>query len=75
MQGVHLWDLTDKCLVRKFRGVTQGFFTIHSCFGGINQDFVASGSEGETVIACRPSVLVSILTEIYVHSLCTYYLD
>lgn len=46
-QGVHLWDLQDKCLVRKFQGVTQGHFTIHSCFGGVNQDFVASGSEGE----------------------------
>ena len=33
-QGVHLWDLADKCLVRKFQGVTQGHFTIHSCFGG-----------------------------------------
>lgn len=47
-QGVHLWDLEDKCLVRKFQGVTQGHFTIHSCFGGVNEDFVASGSEGNT---------------------------
>lgn len=45
-QGVHLWDLEDKCLVRKFQGVTQGHFTIHSCFGGANEDFIASGSEG-----------------------------
>lgn len=45
-QGVHLWDLEDRCLVRKFQGVTQGFYTIHSCFGGLNQDFIASGSEG-----------------------------
>lgn len=45
-QGVHLWDLEDKCLVRKFQGVTQGHFTIHSCFGGVNEDFIASGSEG-----------------------------
>ncbi|ELT95066.1 hypothetical protein CAPTEDRAFT_161952 [Capitella teleta] len=48
-QGVHLWDIKDKCLVRKFRGVTQGFYTIHSCFGGVNQDFVASGSEDHKV--------------------------
>lgn len=48
-QGVHLWDLQDKCLVRKFQGVTQGHFTIHSCFGGVNQDFVASGSEDNRV--------------------------
>jgi WD40 repeat protein len=48
-QGVHLWDLNTKCLVRKFQGVTQGFYTIHSCFGGVNQDFVASGSEDQKV--------------------------
>ncbi|XP_060070874.1 WD repeat-containing protein 26-like [Ylistrum balloti] len=48
-QGVHLWDLKDRCLVRKFQGVTQGFYTIHSCFGGLNQDFIASGSEDHKV--------------------------
>lgn len=48
-QGVHLWDLQDKCLVRKFQGVTQGHFTIHSSFGGTNDDFVASGSEDHKV--------------------------
>lgn len=46
MQGVHLWDLQDHVLVRKYQGVTQGFYTIHSCFGGHNEDFIASGSEG-----------------------------
>ena len=45
-QGVHLWDLKDRVLVRKFQGVSQGTYAIHSCFGGLNQDFVASGSEG-----------------------------
>ncbi len=50
-KGVHLWDLKDKCLVRKFQGVTQGFYTIHSCFGGINQDFLASGSEGRELFS------------------------
>ncbi|GAB6020534.1 WD repeat-containing protein 26 [Chamberlinius hualienensis] len=48
-QGVHLWDLQDRCLIRKFQGVTQGYFTIHSCFGGINNDYVASGSEDNKV--------------------------
>lgn len=50
-QGVHLWDLEDKCLVRRFQGVTQGHFTIHSCFGGKNEDFIASGSEGNSYFA------------------------
>ncbi|KAF0303384.1 WD repeat-containing protein 26 [Amphibalanus amphitrite] len=44
-KGVHLWDLQDKVLVRKFQGLTQGTFNVYSCFGGINQEFVASGSE------------------------------
>ncbi|XP_076464309.1 WD repeat-containing protein 26-like [Babylonia areolata] len=48
-QGVHLWDLKDRVLVRKFQGVTQGYYTIFSCFGGLNQDFVASGSEDHKV--------------------------
>ena len=45
-QGVHLWDLQDRILVRKYQGLTQGFYTIHSCFGGLGQEFIASGSEG-----------------------------
>ncbi|XP_019874783.2 WD repeat-containing protein 26 [Aethina tumida] len=48
-QGVHLWDLNDRCLVRSYQGVTQGHFTIHSTFGGANQDFIASGSEDNQV--------------------------
>lgn len=48
-QGVHMWDLEDKVLVRKFQGVTQGYYTIRSCFGGVNQVFIASGSEDNKV--------------------------
>lgn len=49
-QGVHLWDLKDRVLVRRFQGVTQGHFTIHSSFGGgQRQDFIASGSEDNHV--------------------------
>lgn len=55
---MHLWDLQDRVLVRKYQGVTQGFYTIHSCFGGQNEDFVASGSEGEVCCwgPCQTSV-------------------
>ena len=60
LQGVHLWDIVDKCLVRKFHGLTQGYYTIHSCFGGLNQDFVASGSEG----------LYHVQTQIYLDTQC-----
>jgi WD40 repeat protein len=46
-QGLHLWDIEERCLVRKFVGITQGFYTIYSCFGG--QNFIASGSEDSKV--------------------------
>lgn len=48
-QGVNLWDIKDKVLLRKFRGVTQGHCMIHSCFGGLNNNFIASGSEDNHV--------------------------
>ncbi|KAA0202387.1 hypothetical protein HAZT_HAZT001104 [Hyalella azteca] len=66
-QGLHLWDLNSRTLVRRFRGATQKHCTIHSCFGGINQDFIASGSEGHQLpVNCvtwnpvQPSMLVSV---------------
>jgi len=48
-QGVHLWDIEDRILIRKFQGVTQGFYNIHSCFGGVDQNFIASGSEDNKI--------------------------
>jgi len=48
-QGLHMWDIRARALVRKFVGITQGFYTIHSCFGGLDQSFVASGSEDNKV--------------------------
>lgn len=48
-QGLHLWDLRDKCLIRVFQGNTQGTFAIYSCFGGVNESFIASGSEDNNV--------------------------
>ncbi|KAG9464973.1 hypothetical protein GDO78_019137, partial [Eleutherodactylus coqui] len=51
IRGYNFEDLTDRniVLVRKYQGVTQGFYTIHSCFGGHNEDFIASGSEDHKV--------------------------
>eukprot|EP00091_Calanus_sinicus_P003524 TRINITY_DN13691_c0_g1_i1.p1 TRINITY_DN13691_c0_g1~~TRINITY_DN13691_c0_g1_i1.p1 ORF type:complete len:177 (+),score=41.18 TRINITY_DN13691_c0_g1_i1:158-688(+) len=48
-QGLHMWDIRARALVRKFNGITEGFYTIHSCFGGLDQSFVASGSEDNKV--------------------------
>ena len=45
-QEVHLWDIEKFQLVRKFVGQTQKRFMIRSCFGGPDQNFILSGSEG-----------------------------
>ena len=44
-----MWDIEERCLVRKFVGITQGFYTVYSCFGGTDQNFIASGSEDNKV--------------------------
>jgi len=49
-QGIHLWDMEDKVLIRKFHGLEQGYYTIHSCFGGVEDRFIASGSEDYKVV-------------------------
>uniref|UniRef100_H2ZDE3 WD repeat-containing protein 26 n=1 Tax=Ciona savignyi TaxID=51511 RepID=H2ZDE3_CIOSA len=48
-QGVHLWDVDDRILVRKYQGVVQGFYTIFSTFGGTNDEYIASGSEDNKI--------------------------
>lgn len=44
-QGIHLWDIEDQVLIEKYQGAVQGFYTIFSCCGGADEEFIASGSD------------------------------
>jgi WD40 repeat protein len=54
-QEIHLWELEKKSLVQHYRGHKQGRFVIRSCFGGANQAFVVSGSEGQSISLFLPN--------------------
>ncbi|KAK9670080.1 hypothetical protein RND81_13G175700 [Saponaria officinalis] len=49
-QEIHLWSIDgDAKLVSKYKGHKRSRFLVRSCFGGLGQSFIASGSEDSQV--------------------------
>jgi len=48
-QCLHLWDIKDRCLVHRYQGTVQAQFVSHATFGGVDENFIAGGSEDSRV--------------------------
>lgn len=46
-QEIYLWDIHKGKIARKYSGQRQSRHVIRSCFGGVDNNFIFSGSEGE----------------------------
>ena len=52
-EEIHMWDVDGKWdKPSRFKGHKQHKYVIRSCFGGLNNTFIASGSENSQVIPC-----------------------
>ncbi|KAI4387280.1 hypothetical protein MLD38_005123 [Melastoma candidum] len=63
-QEIHLWSIQgEHKLITKYKGHKRTRFVIRSCFGGLDQAFVASGSEDSQVYVWHKSTgdLIGVL--------------
>lgn len=64
-QEIHLWSIHEiVSLVHIYKGHKQKRFVIRSCFGGLSQAFIASGSEDSQVLLSlidKPNLLVIMI--------------
>ncbi|KAG0042243.1 hypothetical protein BGZ83_000735 [Gryganskiella cystojenkinii] len=49
MRDIHLWNLQEGRIERKYSGYKQGLFVVRTCFGGWDDRLVVSGSEDHKV--------------------------
>lgn len=64
-QEIHMWDVAGKWeKPLRFMGHKQHKYVIRSCFGGLNNTFIASGSENSEVYIwnCRNSRPIEVLS-------------
>ncbi|KAI8897964.1 WD40-repeat-containing domain protein [Globomyces pollinis-pini] len=66
---IHLWNLKDRTVDKKYFGQKQGRFVIRSCLGGIEENFVLSGSEDYQVYVWHRE-LGTIIENLPGHSAC-----
>lgn len=61
--AIHLWDLVERdrerALIHSYSGLQQSRYVIRSAFGGSEDSFVISGSEG-THISAHNGYLISV---------------
>lgn len=65
-QKIHLWSLVgEPKLVSEYKGHRRTRFVIRSCFGGLEEDFIASGGEDSQV--CRSFCPFNILKTFFLY--------